>query len=844
MSQALLFIRNNMYLPVERGWVGLWSLIGWLIQQLVFAIIVVVAHALVAIRDVYRVVDRVILFVEKTILVVGLWVMSLAVFVVAVDRWLDVINLGWFWATKLALFLMIWVGFIGASVAVKERKHLTIDVASRALGPRGGRMAAFFANIASAAFCLVLLKPSIAYVQEAFKFGDVEGVFPVPLWIVELVIPFSLLVMAARFVENIFREPVDVELLRAEGKRPGPRASMGLARDPMAAKDVIIAGLLPGFLLGAVAVFYFNASPGWLTLVACILLLVIGAPLFVLIGVATLLAVGVMGNGELVSVTEDMFGAVKKEVLLAIPFFILSGAIMTAGSIATRLIGFARSLVAGIPGGMLAATVVACVLFGAISGSAPVTVIAIGGIMLPALVKERYSEDLSIGLVTTAGAIGILIPPSIPLIIYAIMAPVEGHALSIRDLFIAGVLPGLLVAVVLATYAIFKLPDERFRNHEHFSLSGIGRAFKDGVFSVLLILLIFVGIYFGFFTVVEAAAVSVIYAVLVELVLQPTLNLLSAPAGERKRFGDYIEFKPRDMPRTFIDSSVMMGSIFLILVLAMALNRFLTEEQIPDAATAWISGFISSKLSFLIIMNLFLLVLGCLMDIMSAIMIVAPLLAPIAIHYGIDPIHFGIIFVVNLSIGYITPPIGLSLFVASSVFNKPLTQVIRASFPYTVIMLVALVGVTYVPAFSLFLLGDASAPQSEACQQYVACQKAVDQKRGSATPDLDARFGPEAECWERPFFTSKATAACTEALEELRDDDELHPLPAVCGGDGDEDEAGDDSEDAVDAAPATDDVQPAPGVPAPDKGAHADASAPPEPIDDSETAGEAAADTP
>jgi C4-dicarboxylate transporter DctM subunit len=378
---------------------------------------------------------------------------------------------------------------------------------------------------------------------------------------------------------------------------------------------------------------------------------------------------------------------------------------MTTGSIARRLIGFARSLVAGIPGGMMAATVVACVLFGAISGSAPVTVIAIGGIMLPALLKERYSEDLSIGLVTTSGAIGILIPPSIPMIIYAIMAPVDGKALSIRDLFIAGVLPGLLVAVVLGVYAIFKLPEARLREPAQFSLAGVGQAFKDGVFAVLLIGLIFVGIYFGFFTVVEASAVSVIYAVLVELVLQPGLHALTAKPGERKRFTDYIEFKPRDMPRAFVDSAVMMGSIFLILVLAMALNKYLTEEQIPEAATAWIGGFISSKLSFLVVVNLFLLVLGALMDIMSAIMIVAPLLAPMAIHYGIDPIHFAMIFIVNLSIGYITPPIGLSLFVASSVFGKPLIQVIRACFPYTIILLVALILVTYVPAFSLVLLG-------------------------------------------------------------------------------------------------------------------------------------------
>lgn len=701
---VLLFVRDYLYRPTELVWTRFWSAVGLFIIQLVFLLVMAVAHALVIVRGLYRVLDTALLHVEKAILVVALFVMTLAVFVVAVDRWFEFIDLGWFWATKLALFLMIWVGFIGASVAVKERSHLAIDVAGRALGPKGGRISGFFANIMSAGFCFVLASPAYRYMAEAREFGDIDGVFPVPLWIVQAIVPFTLCVMGARFIENIFRPPLEEEKAAAEGTRLPPQVATRLAHHPLGAKDVILAGLIPGLLLGAFFVFWFGASPGWLTLIACVLLLVIGAPLFVLIGVAACMCVGVLGNGELISIAEDMFGAVKKEVLLAIPFFILAGAVMTAGSIADRLIGFARALVSFMPGGMLAATVVACLLFGAISGSAPVTVIAIGGIMLPALVKDRYDENLSLGLVTTSGALGILIPPSIPMIIYAIMAPVEGKALSIRELFVAGVIPGLIVALVLSLYAIFKMDDARFKEKREGWLGQILKASRDGIFAVILIFLIFFGIYFGLFTVVEASAVAVIYALVIEFLLQPLVARATAPAGERKRFSDYIEFKIKDVPRTFIESSTMMGTIFMILVLSIAFNRFLTEEQVPQMAAEWLSTMVESKWSFLILVNIFLLILGCLMEIMSAIMIVAPLLAPIAIHYGIDPIHFGIIFIVNLSIGYITPPMGLNLFVASSVFDRPVTQVIKASFPFTIILMVALVLVTYVPGFSLWLV--------------------------------------------------------------------------------------------------------------------------------------------
>ncbi len=685
LNRTLLFARDRLYAPVEWVWTKAWWLVGMTLLQLVFLVILAVSHALVVIRAVYRVADRAILTVEKCFLVAALLSITSLVFVVAIDRWFEWINLGWFWATKLALFLMIWVGFVGASVATKERRHLAIDVAGRVLSPKGARIVTFFTQAIAAGFCFTLAFYAYDLVQESLGYGDREGVLPIPTWIIQAVMPFTLTVMGARFIENIFRASPEDEELAREGRRPAPQAAARSTGKPLGFKDIIIAGFFPSFLIAALVILKLGGSPGWLVLIGSVMMLIMGEPLFVIIGVAVCLCVRLFGEGELINVPVDMFDAVKKEVLLAIPLFILAGTIMTAGSIANRLIAFAKSAVGFLPGGMMVATIIACLFFAAISGSAPVTVIAIGSIMFPALLKEGFDEDRSLGLVTTAGTLGVLIPPSIPMIIYAIVAPVGGKALSIRELFIAGVLPGILVALILAAYAIFKLPRERFERPSE-GFKDIGKNLKQGVLSLMLILLIFVGIYAGWFTVTEAAAVAVIYALVIDLVIHRELKL-------------------KDAYRVFIDSSWMMGTIFMLLVLAIAFNKFLTEEQIPNAAAAWLKESVQSKVGFLLLVNVFLLLLGCLMDIMSAIMIVAPLLAPIAIQYGIDPIHFGLIFIVNLSIGYITPPIGLNLFVASTVLDRPIVQVIRASFPFAVIMLLALAAVTYIPALSLALLG-------------------------------------------------------------------------------------------------------------------------------------------
>ena len=419
---------------------------------------------------------------------------------------------------------------------------------------------------------------------------------------------------------------------------------------------------------------------------SALILLLFSARLFVLIGFCTVLSsvlfldditwLGPQG----MDFGESMRKITDKHPLLAIPFFVLSGSIMSRGAIADRLIGVARSLFSGIPGGLGIATVLACMFFAAISGSSPVTVITIGGVMYPALVAAGYSERFAIGLVTSAGTLGILIPPSIPMIIYGIFASEATTPIKSEELFLAGVGPGLLIGLFFSIYCFFVgwRRGERFKRYDEPILERL----IEGVWSLMLPVIILGGIYSGLFTATEAAAVSVLYSVFVEVWVHRSLTF-------------------EDLPSVIGEATVLMGSLLVIFVMAVGLNDLITDLEIADQVVAWIKQQDLTPITFMLVLNLFLLLVGCVMDIMSAIMILVPLLAPMAVAYGIDPIHLGIVFIVNLELGYLTPPMGLNLFVSTSLFNKPLGTVIRSVLPTLALLALALVCVTYIPSIAL-----------------------------------------------------------------------------------------------------------------------------------------------
>ena len=418
-------------------------------------------------------------------------------------------------------------------------------------------------------------------------------------------------------------------------------------------------------------------STGILVVLALILSLLFGLPLFVIMGSLAAISYLTVSDENMMVIIGDIFYAADKEILLAIPLFVLAGQIMTKGSISQRLINVAKSATAGIPGGMGLASILSCSVFAAISGSSPVTLIAIGSLMYPALLQAGYSKKLAMGALSTGGTLGIIIPPSIPMIIFAIMAGV-----SVVDLFKAGIGPGIVLVVVLCGYMYFASPKNQGNK---FSRIDFLHHLKKGILSLMMPMIILGGIYSGFFTATESAAVAVVYAVIVEVFI-------------------HREVHPKKLLPVFSETAEMLGMLFLILILAVSLNKFMTLEQLPQQMVDWMSSMISTKVGFLVAVNILLLIVGCFMDIMSAILVLAPILTPMAIHYGINPIHFGIIMIVNLEIGYLTPPIGINLFVASGIFKEPLTDVIKAVVPFLFVMLLGLAIITIFPQISLFLL--------------------------------------------------------------------------------------------------------------------------------------------
>jgi C4-dicarboxylate transporter DctM subunit len=382
---------------------------------------------------------------------------------------------------------------------------------------------------------------------------------------------------------------------------------------------------------------------------------------------------GAVGNTAL-----DAWQNARNEVFLAIPLYVLAGNVMANGSIAQRLIRVMSALTAPIPGGLALCAVLSCALFSAISGSSTVTMLAVGGVLFPALLKAGYDRGFALGLLCAAGTLGIIIPPSIPMILYGIMTQV-----SITDLFKAGVLPGLFLALLLAGYAVAR--NWKLREAERWDLREIVAALKGGVSALMVPVIILGGIYSGYFTATESAVVALFYAVVVDVFVHRQLTL--------KKLFEITQ-----------ETVKMSGALFPMLIMAISINVFLSEKHVPQMAAEWLGGVIESKVAFMLAVNALLLVTGCLIDIGSAILLLAPLLAPMAQTMGIDPVHFGMIMLVNLEIGYLTPPMGLNLIVAAVAFRASFAECCKAVLPFIGILLAGLAVVVLWPGLSLMLV--------------------------------------------------------------------------------------------------------------------------------------------
>ena len=408
-------------------------------------------------------------------------------------------------------------------------------------------------------------------------------------------------------------------------------------------------------------------------------LMLIGVPVAVSLGATTLITSFLFTDMDLMGISSKIFDGLNKYTLMAIPMFILAGSLLSRGSSATRIINFAKSLVGHLPGGLPIAAILASIIFAAVSGSSPATVAAIGSVMYGAIKQAGYNEQFAIGTIATSGTLGILIPPSIVFIVFGVTADQ-----SIGKLFMAGVVPGLMIGamMMIATYVLAKRSGFKASQPATFKERFI--AFKDAFWALLIIVIVIGGIYGGIFTPTEAGAFSVMYAFFVSFFI-------------------YKDTKYRDLYRIILDSAQTSSMIFFIIANAMLFAHFLTDEQIPHHITQMILEANVGPLMFLLIVNILLLLMGQFMEPSSVVMITVPLLLPIGMALGIDPIHLGVIMVVNMEIGMITPPVGLNLFVASGITGLSLKDVIVASLPMIAILLVGLVMVTYIPAISLWL---------------------------------------------------------------------------------------------------------------------------------------------
>ena len=414
--------------------------------------------------------------------------------------------------------------------------------------------------------------------------------------------------------------------------------------------------------------------------VILILLAVFGAPLFAVIAASAML--GYHNEGiDLMVIASEILGIASMPFLSAIPLFTFAGYLLSESNAPNRLVRLTSAMLGWMPGGLALVALAACAFFTAFTGASGVTIIALGAILYPALKQDGYPDKFNLGLVTTSGSLGLLFAPSLPLILYGVIAEV-----SIDNLFRAGILPGLLMLLMLSAYSMW-VSRGNSQPLKPFKFRELAGAMRESMWELPLPIFVLGGIYSGFFAVSEAAAVTALYVFIVEVVILREISL-------------------KELPRVMRESMLLVGGILIILGVSLASTNYMIDAQVPQTLFEYVSEQVSSQASFLILLLLFLLVLGAILDIFSAIVLVVPLILPIAAQYGVDPVHLGIVFLAAMQLGYLTPPVGLNLFIASYRFNKPIMSVYSATLPFLLMLMLSVIIITYWPALSLFLVPD------------------------------------------------------------------------------------------------------------------------------------------
>ncbi len=409
------------------------------------------------------------------------------------------------------------------------------------------------------------------------------------------------------------------------------------------------------------------------------ILAILGTPLFVVISALALISFyGV--DIDLSVVIIEMSRLSDTPLLLSLPLFIFAGTLLAESGTPGRLLRLSQVLLGWMPGGLAVISLLVCAVFTAFTGASGVTIFAVGGLLYPALMEDNYSENFTLGLITSSGSLGLLFPPSLPLILYGVISETR-----VDQLFLAGILPGILMLALLVVYSMIKSPPRASRISKKLTYRDILSGLKDAAWELPLPFIVLGGIYGGFFVAGEAAAITALYVLIVEVLI-------------------YRDISIKKLPKIMVQSMVLFGGILVVLAASMATTNYLVDQQVPMRIFELIREYISSKYTFLLLLNIFLLIVGSMLDIFSALVLVVPIIIPIAEAYGVNPIHLGIIFLTNLQIGYCTPPVGLNLFLASYRFDKSVLTLYRATLPFLALLMITLILITYFPVISLALV--------------------------------------------------------------------------------------------------------------------------------------------
>ncbi len=538
----------------------------------------------------------------------------------------------------------LWIAFLGAAIAAREGNLLALGAATDLLPTRFKQWVRLYSGAVSSAVAALLCVAGVSLVHIEREGGGLLLTY-LPVWVAEAVIPVGCALIAWR-------------LLRGATPSPWGRAAAALV-----AAVAVAVTLSP--LAGHAAVLYGS-------LVLLLAAAVFGAPVFAVLGGLAILLFR-HADVPLAAIPTEIYRLVTSPALPTIPLFAFAGYLLAAGNASHRLLRFFRALVGWMPGAIAIITVLACTFFTTFTGASGVTIVALGGLLYPALKAEGYTDRFSIGLITSTGSLGLLFPPCLPVILYAVMA-----GIAVDKMFLGGIFPGLLLVLLILAF-VLRTGLRVDRPRTPFSWAELGGAVREAKWEILLPGLVVTGIFGGFATMVETAALAVLYVLFVEVFVHRDITLCG------------------DFPRIGAEAAMLIGGVLIVMAAAMGLTSYLVDAGVPEQILSWTRATIHSRVLFLIMLNVLLLMVGALMNIFSAIVVVVPIIAPMAAAFDIAPVHLGIIFLANLELGYLTPPVGMNLFLSAYRFKRPLGEVFASIVPFYLILLAGVLAITYIP---------------------------------------------------------------------------------------------------------------------------------------------------